>query len=382
MKKIRKKMAKMKNNIKNKKEESVKNKKVILHGKILLMFLICFGVFTILVSATTLTDPITSCGDITSPGYYHLTSSISSTGTCINITTDNVTLDGSLYGLTFNSLGLSNQYGILIAGGHTNISVINFNIINDSSSVDPGSNVIGIFANDSLSNSIIYNNFIKIYSVSGNSSSVMINGSSYSNNFTGNNMNSYYDLFLYNSTNDTIVANNLNATYYGVYFFNSSINSISVLNISNNNITLYSGGYCIYSNTNLSNSVIYNNTLSGTIGGSGIWILSPIFLNNTISNNKFIFTSGSGIYLSNSTNSTISNNQILASSDAINISISNSNLVSNNNLTSSTGGRGLELYTSNRSIFSNNTIEAKKPTNTKTKIGLEYTDTMMFLLCV
>ena len=100
-----------------------------------------------------LSDVVYQCGTIDSAGTYTLNQSVNSSGTCITINVDDVTLDGNGENIIFNGVPDDSQYGILISGARTNITIKNFAGINDSDTSGTNGDNSGIIADNNLTNS-------------------------------------------------------------------------------------------------------------------------------------------------------------------------------------------------------------------------------------
>jgi len=252
-------------------------------------------------------DPdISACGTLsTADSIYTLTQNVSSSGTCFDITAENITLDCNGYEINY-SWGGTLGYGVVSNSSY--IAIQNCQIIEGNPTTNYKYAIYLLSANDS----IIDNNTI---ATSGN---------------TG------YGIYLSSSSTNTI-SNNTIATSgsygYGIYLDSSSTNTLS-----NNTITTSgSTGYGIY---------LYSSSNSNT------------FSNNTITTSG---SSGRGISLYSSSTNTFSDNAITTSeSDAYGIylsSSSNSNTFSSNTITTSGGyALGIFLQSSLTNTFSNNTI--------------------------
>jgi hypothetical protein len=184
---------------------------------------------------------LTDCGNLSVPGVYTLMNNVTTPGTCFNITSDNVTLNGNGYFI----LGQRNNltHGIY-SSGHVNLSINNISIRD-----------FGAFSGFTLSDSGIY--FLRV-----NNSQVLNVRSDYNYGggiyaFQCNN-----DLFenisvsnAYNSTNVTV-----SRGQYGIKLFESANNFIinSIVNGSSSGILLNSVNH-----TYISNVVSYNNSYAG-----------------------------------------------------------------------------------------------------------------------
>ena len=69
------------------------------------------------------------CGDIDVPGVFTLNQSIGSDGTCLNISADDVMLNGNGKTVSFDEMNVSEAYGVFLGGNIDNITINNINII-------------------------------------------------------------------------------------------------------------------------------------------------------------------------------------------------------------------------------------------------------------
>ena len=334
---------------------------------------------------------VSNCTNISTAGSYKLNQSISSDGTCITITADDVTLDGNGKTVTGNQ----NGNGVYILN-KVNSTVKNCIITNFSTAIYL----------DSVNNSIFLNNTIKnnngvfagIYSYKGN----------YNNftnlNFSYNNASSNAGLYLNVSSNNALVNNTFslnNVTssadingggIVGIYNLSSNNTLTNTIFNSNRvvmtgNVHLYGGGILgIYLNSNnniITKTQILNNFVNGSsfmiIGGGAIGMSSSsnnILTNSTITGNsitsKYIYGGGAiGMSSSSSNNisaSTITGNTITTSEElngggAIGMDSSSSNILTNstitgNNITSKyvDGGGAIGMKSSSSNILTNSTI--------------------------
>ena len=260
-------------------------------------------------------NTIYACGTINESGTYILNQSISSSQTCMNITSDNVTLDGNGFSLTSTS-----NNGIDLLGIRNNITIKNFNgsgIINGNvHGIRATGNLSNIFLSynriisgsgsdlscSNLSNSIISNNrFSATYTC------ISISSSSINNIISNNNLvssTSYGLLFATTSTNNTIFSNNITTSGVSLSFTASSFD-----NVSNNNLTS-TGDISISFTSSALNNVVFNNKINSSDEGiifSSVSSTASI-LNNVISNNLII--SRLGYSVSFNTNSFSSNNTL------------------------------------------------------------------------
>jgi parallel beta-helix repeat protein len=263
----------------------------ILKTGILTALLLSFIAFS--VSAIDLS----SCGVLDSPNtVYTLNSSINSSGTCITIGADNVTLDCQgytiLYGLSAVGYGVADDgfdyavirncvivhgqaqpesYGIFFYGGVSNGVIFN-NTIN---TLGP-SQGHGIYLSTSSGNNIIFNTVstdcLNCHGIYLSSSS----GNVVSMNDISANFSYSYGVWLSSSSGNNLSTNNITTfrtDSYGINFYlNSDLNTITDSSIRSNQ------SYAIYltNTTGLKpeNNVLYNNLLNGStlpVGGTAGW---------------------------------------------------------------------------------------------------------------
>ncbi len=221
---------------------------------------------------------------------YTLTGNITSDYGGIVIERDNIMVDGAGYALLGTYAYESRGTDIT---GRSNVTIKNTNIRNYD---------YGVFLGNSSDNTIVGNNI-----TANNRVGTYLYGSSY-NIISGNNItiNGNIGIYLHASSNhNTISINNITANkYYGIYLYDSSNNGISGNNITNNGDGIwlyYSSSY----NTICGNDITANN-------GYGIYLyLDYSSSYNSISDNN-ITNNGHGIYLyySSSYNSIFHNNFI------------------------------------------------------------------------
>ena len=99
-----------------------------------------------------------SCGTLSSPGTYTLTTNVSSTGTCFTVTAANVTINCNGYWINYSTGGAASTYGITT--NQLNTTVKNCNII-DGNWTSTGVSRHGIYI-DGSDNSTFYNNSINV----------------------------------------------------------------------------------------------------------------------------------------------------------------------------------------------------------------------------
>ena len=312
--------------------------------------------------ANDTSNNIYQCGTIDSPGTYRLNQSISGTGTCLNITSDNVIIDGNNYQLTYDTSSVSNNYGIYVKGAnHTKI--MNITVAQSGT----GSSGYGVIF-ERTTNSTVFNSNV---TTRGNSAiGIWITSGRDSMNFTNNNITTL-------TTNSNAQGINIDA--------NSSIiegNVITTFSLGGVGVSTAGGtshyiikGNKIYTNhdaatsnadgisvgSNSKNNSILNNLIV-TIGGisEGIDLLGNLnnILNNTINTSG---SSSDGIFYSGGQNSTIADNSITTYGDTgygISLSsVSYTNLSGNNITTTNVNSNGFKLTsTSNNNHLDRNNV--------------------------
>lgn len=186
-----------------------------------------------------------------------------------------------------------------------------------------------------------------------------------------NNMteNRFYGVWLYYSSNNTIVGNNLTHGGYGIWLYYSSNNRISgnAATDNSNGIGLYS-----FSNSNevtmneMSNNKMYGayirgslwNVISKNVFAGNSWglYLRVDTNNNTLSENTIAANTNYGIRLETSSNhNSILRNEITKNHDCnIYLDSSSQNTIEGNNITNS--AVGLRLDSSNNYVYHNNFV--------------------------
>ena len=257
---------------------------------------------------------------------YTLANNVNSSGTCMTIDANNVTLD--CQGKMINYSRQTDGNSVSVTGYNYTI-IKNCRIAQGNSSTSNADAISFWYAN----NGTIQNNNI---TTSGGTSDCIYLGFSNSNTLTSNIITTF-------------------GGGYGIWLDISSASNT----LTNNNITTLSFG--IRLGTGSSFSVLTNNIITIS-GGNGYGILataiSSLLTSNTITTSG---TNGYGIYLSPGSNSSITSNNITtngSSGHGIYFYIgSKSNTLTNNNVTTSgSGAYALHLYRSNHSIFTNNTV--------------------------
>lgn len=237
----------------------------------------------------TIIDPayeISACQEIDSAGTYTLTDNIEATGTCFNITADNVTLDGAGFSIDGGDSGY--YYGVY-AEGRDNITVKNFvNISNfywgvwflktNNSFIEnanvAGSNYLGIglqlSSNDLLTNVTANSNERGIIlSISPNNNLTNITANE-------NDANGFWlDTNSHNNIITNITANS--NLYGGIVLGYGSDNNIFTNVVANDNA--FEGILILYSHRNIFRQGSISNTTNVNRGG--------IYLFNGASSNNF-----------------------------------------------------------------------------------------------
>lgn len=322
-----------------------------------LKFLFMIFILSLFAISPIFADTLTTCKTSrwVSGTTYYLTTNVSSTGTCMQIDANNVTLDcqghsiihtGQGSGIEVKRFNFTTIKNCNIIG---DTSAYNFGIALDSSSNNIITNNIAKSNNISIllefsSNNTIYNNKISLNSKEGislyYSSDNIISQNTVtfnkmwgiflafsSNNIVSNNNASSngFGISLAFGSNNTIFNNTAGSNQFGILLVSSSENIISNNNASTNN-------YGIVLGTNSNKNIISNNTIN--LNNTSIFL--PLISNyNIISNNTVSNNTNSGIYLESSSNNTIYNNKVTSIGNGIElINNSNYNIISNNIFTS------------------------------------------------
>jgi len=250
--------------------------------------------------------PISGCTTLsTVGGKYFLTQNINFAGAicCLNITADNVTLNGSSKTVKGdNTAGYAND-GVC-ANARKNLRVENITVMNTT---------YGIYFNNTNS-STIKNNTLYLNNRSSPYSAGAALWYSYSNNVTGN---------------------NVSGDYYGVYLLSSGRNNISG-NIANNNAI---------TGIALDSVDCINNTINGNIANYNYWYgVLAVGNGNNITSNNCSYNNYDGIHFSSDNDSlvynniaTFNSNGIYLNGDCFRVNMSNNNCSFNNRSTTSDG---------------------------------------------
>ncbi len=256
---------------------------------------------------------VNSCQTLNSPTTtYKLNTDVSSSGTCFNITDDDITLDCQGHTITYGTTGGVNNHGINI-------------------------DTQGLF---NLKNCVIQN---------GNSSSgygIRVNNSETGGLIKDNNINissNTFAIYIMGSKNVDLENNIITSPATGVQFYGSSNGNIINNQISGNSNT----GLYLYSATD---NILSNNTIS-SVSGYGIEFLQSD--NNTLTNNNVSSASSLGFWLYQSSDNIFSDNSFSSvSSTGIRL-YDNANNNSFTNQTAIGGTNGFEIVTSNNNLIKN-----------------------------
>ncbi len=326
------------------------------------LFLILFGIFLIslnFVSAWSdngsLVQNVDGCGTFsTENAVYNLNQSISSIGTCLNVTANNTIIDCQNNLVNYSIGGGANTYGIYTNKFNTTIKNCNITDGNWTSGI---ASRYGIYVSTN-NNSTLFNNSLDVNS----SSAIYL----YRANFS-------------NLTSNTAISNTTHAIYVYESNFNNLISNVGTSNLrhgislnsaSNNNLISNTGLGLGCSTCNTDGIFLYlshNNNLISNIGRSteeGILLYSSS--NNTLTNNTGISNVSVGLYLYKSSSNTLTNNTGTSDEGYYGILLDLSS--NNNNLTSSTGisnsSRGIAFDRS-----SNNTLTKATALNLNPSAG-------------
>ncbi len=241
---------------------------------------LALGQVTHVVSIEQTYVKISSCIDITSPGYYYLSHNISGVqegvNHCIGIYAGNVVLDGNGY-----SLVSDRGDGIFVYKSY-NVTVKNLRV----SGYD-----IGITF-DSSSNSVIENVAVSSSSWSG----IYFTLSSYNTIVNVTVSNSLSGIYLYNSSSNIVVNVVVVSNGPGIWLIGSGNNTIANITATNN-----ADGIAIRISSNgnrVLNSIVSNNVCGISIGLSSY---------NTVASN-IVSSNSYGLCFQNSSNNLIYNN--------------------------------------------------------------------------
>jgi parallel beta-helix repeat protein len=182
------------------------------------------------------------------------------------------------------------------------------------------------------------------------------------NSVRGNNMtgNRVAGIMLHVSSNNSISGNAF--VNDGLFILEDSYGNVVVDNLVNGKPLVYLEGVSGYTVedagqvilVNCTNILVENLNLSNTDKGVELWETT----NTTVAGNNI--THGSGIYVSLSSNNSISGNNIAANGgDGIHLHVSSNNSISGNNVENN--GWGIDLYSSTNNSISGNNVTANNP---------------------
>jgi parallel beta-helix repeat protein len=252
---------------------------------------------------------VSACGNLGSAGEtYVLTSNVSATGNCLNITASNVFLDCQGFGINGNGVGAA-----INSSGQTNLTVRNcvimtfdrgvaFSSVN--SSLVQGVNATNITGQGSVSITLSFND--------------VINGTTTTNSFKG--------IVASQSANNIISNNNAsNITQTGQELAQTGTINNTVVN---NSCSLNSNFGCILLQLDASNNTIINNTIDHAFRGIecsvslGTSTFGNSLFNNTIINSTTAYQFSSLCHNTTITGDTLYNNtNAFSLSSAINTTI-------------------------------------------------------------
>jgi len=220
---------------------------------------------------------ITSCGTINQSGTYTLNQSISSSGTCLTISSNDVIIDGATHSLTYDSDNSGSEFGIYVTDGYSNITVMGFDGGISDSGTGNGDSAIGtsgtagfesITIDGAVTGSVFYGG---TYNVNGDINTGTIGGAFASGstvtatniNITGTISNYFATSSTVTATGDittgdisdsfaelsTVTATNINITGDINYFVYSS--TVNAVNITTGYITVLASEYSTVNANNI-----------------------------------------------------------------------------------------------------------------------------------
>lgn len=153
-------------------------------------------------------------------------------------------------------------------------------------------------------------------------------------------------IFLYNVQNGRIENSTVTRSWYGIYLYSSSHNTLA-----NNSVYGNDGdGICLDSSSNntLIDNAVYENN-------DGIE-LDSLSHHNIITNNT-IYTNHIGIFLKSSSNNTLTNNAVYENNwDGIRLSNSSNNILTANTIHGNSNNNGIGLFSSSNNTITDNRI--------------------------
>jgi parallel beta-helix repeat protein len=321
-----------------------------------------------------ITDGVSTCQVIDSPGYYILTSDVSSDGTCFNITEDDTTLDCQGHTITYSLLGESNTYGVL-SQSNDRTTVKNC-VINDGN-WSGGSGRHGIYFASKFGDTI-YNNTINV----SNGQGIYMHYARVDANITQNTVFSNASHAVYGlSLRQSFIVNNTftSASGHGLSVQVGTESLFEKNTLSGSNTGFYlsglSPGVIIRDNTmqgigntglhmgHIHDSQIYRNNMTGFWEGLNVRLTSSgnTFTNNTIISTRSIGGDAAALRLwGYSVNNVFINNNFSGTYFGLDIyAEASGNTFINNTITSNqTNGRAIQIAVDNNYLFIGNTIVA------------------------
>jgi len=334
------------------------------------LFLLLPALAVLLLQAANAVTPISSCGEINSPGYYYLTGDLTGFKEgdyCIRIFASNVVLEGNGFRITGNGWG----YGIYVSGA-SNVTIENITVKNYEYGI-----YFGFSSNNTITNIIASNNrngIVLYYS----KYNMMTKINASNNSFSGIKLR-------YSSSNnaikDSVLQNNgiLVEESYNNNVINTTVNGKPLVYLENEkNRVVDNAGQVILVNCrnvtvkdlDLSNATVGVEILNSeqirveNVTARNNWFgIALVFSNNTIitnvtaTNNKgeFPYLPGYGVSLEHSNNNTIANVTASNNWDGIYLSYSSNNTITNVNVNNN--GVGIYLYYSSYNRITGATVK-------------------------
>ena len=259
---------------------------------------------------------VSACGtSLNSAGAtYDLINNISSTGTCLSASAENITLDCHGYKVTYGTNG--NQYDYGIQSEYNNITIKNCSVVDGyrtwvgSGSWRPAIVVSG-------NSSTIFKNFVNS---SDFYSGIYLSGRN--SNTTNNTAMGHSGIYLENCVNHTLVNNNASSsTFRGIVLSGGSGNTLISNNISGS-VSASEPGLHLEGGAN--HSTFINNTISGYLG-LFFWEKN---INNTFINNN-ITGSNVGVQISSASSDNTFRDCFSLSGGSLDINLPGSGNVNN-----------------------------------------------------
>ncbi|MFB6233364.1 MAG: right-handed parallel beta-helix repeat-containing protein [Haloarculaceae archaeon] len=310
---------------------------------------------------------VSGCTTIDSAGTYNLTTDVTndSASTCINITTNDVILDGEGHVLDGSDTD-SSSYGVEVAGVSSNVTVRDVNVTR----WDDGVHLRSTASQVTVTNSIAHDNGNSGIYVDGDSNTLTENTVNQTD--SGGPFSSTWGIYL--SSSDSTVSNNTvtNNDGFGIELDDGSDDNM----LTGNNASSNSNDGIIVDSSDdntLTDTVLNSNTNGLALNDNDGSLATDDSLNTTIRNITVDSNSITGIYLALADNTTLRNATVTANGDhgleigVANTTVTNSTVSSNTNngihvtfknntlrdLTLTSNGKdGLRLLTAN-----NNTVQ-------------------------